>query len=966
MYPLEHDDVLVYHEQEFLERFLYYNIFESVCYYKCTSEGSRQEERTLEVKSRTEYSARNTTVAMVARVIAILAGYLTRVVFTHTLSEDYAGINGLFTDILNVLALSELGVETAITYALYGPISEGDIEKQKSLMRLYRKIYRIVACVVLVLGLLIIPFLGVLIRDQPQVEHLIFIYLMYLFNSVVSYLLIYRRTLVDAHQLSYIGVLYQTGFLIFQNLVQIAILYFTGNFILFLAVLNLCTIGSNVAISARAVKMYPYLKDKNVQKLSVGEKRGIYQNIRAMLMHKVGNVMVNNTDNLLLSALVGTLSVGCYSNYFLVIGSVNQVLKQVFQGITASVGNLGVEEGRERIKKIFEASFFIGQWMFGLAAICLYVALDPFVELSFGPQYVFSREITLILCLNFYLTGMRQAALVFRDSMGVFRFDRYKAIPEAVINIVVSLVLGRMMGTAGIFLGTMVSTVTTSLWVEPYMLYRHRLQASSKPYFLRYFLYAAVTFLLWWGEELLCRQIVGGLLWTCLLRLVLCFVITNVVYFLLYHRTREFRLLWQKALIMVKNRNSKTASEKGISAEENYLFGIINDQLNMKSTGLEREKKVTFCGESIDEPDWIKICDIAERHSVLPLLYGELAETETIPESVRSRVATAARRTVKQSYHILFLGKFVIARLEEAGIKVALLKGVGTASYYPVPELRKSGDVDLLLITPDCMEEAKEILLRCGFRVSKEQHALHHLVFTTGEGIEIELHTMLAEPFDNQEINRYMQEKLPDCSRNVRRVNCMGVELPILDTGYHGYELLLHMLQHFLWAGFGLRLLCDWVVFWNRETEAEERKKYLGLVRESGVKGFSDIVTLICCTYLGLNQERIAWMEITEKYDLEIVLREIMEAEEFGNSAAERMVTLRENSLGAYVREFQHQMHLNFPRAGRYFPLWPGLWLVTLVRFLRNNRKVRGVSARAVLKKAGQRSRVMEQIKLWK
>lgn len=416
---------------------------------------------------------------------------------------------------------------------------------------------------------------------------------------------------------------------------------------------------------------------------------------------------------------------------------------------------------------------------------------------------------------------------------------------------------------------------------------------------------------------------------------------------------------------VTKKRYSETALEKVPSPEERYLFGLLKNQLNVKSAAPEREKTI-FDSESTNELDWEKICHIAERHCVLPLLYGALAEAGAVSEPVRSRITAAARRTVQQSYHILFLSKFLIAKLEEAGIKVALLKGVGTASFYPVPELRKAGDVDLLLITPDCMSRAKEVLLQCGFRVSKEQHALHHLVFTTGEGISIELHTMLAEPFDNQEINRYMQEKLPDCAKNIRRMDCMGVELPILDTGYHAYELLLHMLQHFLWAGFGLRLLCDWVVFWNRETAAEEREKYLKLVRESGVKGFSDIVTLFCCTYLGLSQERVAWMEITGKYDVEIFLQEIMDAEEFGNSAADRMVTLRKNSLGAYVREFHHQMHLNFPRAGRYFPLWPGLWMVTLVRFLRNNRRIRNVSARAVLKKAGQRSKVMEQIRLWK
>ena len=402
------------------------------------------------------------------------------------------------------------------------------------------------------------------------------------------------------------------------------------------------------------------------------------------------------------------------------------------------------------------------------------------------------------------------------------------------------------------------------------------------------------------------------------------------------------------------------------SPEERCLFELLKDQLSLKSEVSGEENKAILSDENNNGIDWGKICDAAEKHCVLSLLYGGLAEREMVPESVKTRVTSTARRTVQQSYRILFLSKFVIAELEKAGITAVLLKGVGTASFYPVPELRKTGDVDILLITPDCMNRAKEILLQCGFHVSKEQHALHHLAFATREGIEIELHTMLAEPFDNQEINRYMQEKLPDCANNIRRINCMGVELPLLDTGYHAYELLLHMLQHFLWAGFGLRLLCDWVVFWNRQTEAEEHQKYLKLVKESGVKGFSDVVTLFCCTYLGLSLDRVSWMEITDKYDLEVFLQEIMEAEEFGKSTTDRMVTLRENSLGAYVREFHHQMHLNFPRAGRYFPLWPGLWLVTLIRFLYNNRRLKRASALAILKKAGQRSRVMEQIRLWK
>ena len=340
---------------------------------------SQMQQLNREERSRTEYSARNTTVAIVARMIAILLGFFTRVVFTHTLSEEYVGINGLFTDILNILALSELGIGTAITYALYKPIAEEDIEKQKSLMQLYKQFYRIVALIVLIAGLLVIPFMDVLIKDGQNIKYLVLIYLMYLGNSVISYLLIFKKTLIDAHQLNYLGVVCYTTFLVIQNVLQIVILVFTGNFLLFVSVMMLCTLGNNVAISIKADKLYPYLKDKNVQPLEKDEKQEIYRNIKAMLMHKVGNVVVTNTDNLLISSLVGIVSTGMYSNYFLVIGSIRQVLNQVFQGITASVGNLGVKEGKERVRKIFDASFFIGQWIFGFATICLYEVLTPIV-----------------------------------------------------------------------------------------------------------------------------------------------------------------------------------------------------------------------------------------------------------------------------------------------------------------------------------------------------------------------------------------------------------------------------------------------------------------------------------------------------------------------------------------------------------------------------------------------------------
>ncbi len=391
-------------------------------------------------------------------------------------------------------------------------------------------------------------------------------------------------------------------------------------------------------------------------------------------------------------------------------------------------------------------------------------------------------------------------------------------------------------------------------------------------------------------------------------------------------------------------------------------FGLENDLL-LKLLA-ERQQVIEELEDSFDWNKWLRV---AKRHSVLSLLYPACVEQEGIcPESVKAAVQRDAIGITKQSYRLLFLSKFLISKLKEAGIPVVLLKGAATAYFYPVPEYRKSGDVDLLLTDSARLAECCAILESCGCIKKSTQAALHHVAFMAEGGIEVELHTLLAEPFDNRKMNKYLEELVSECAGQVQETEIMGVTLPILKSGYHGYELLLHMLQHFLRAGFGLKFLCDWVHFWSHSHPAAERELYLKLVRESGLKGFSDMVTLVCCRYLGLEADRISWMEIEGEYDTEEFLREVLEAEEFGRSSSERMVAMRGSSLWDYVREFHHQMRLNFPGAGRCFLCWPVLWIVTLVNFVKNNQKVRNVSTKAVFSKAAQRSKIIQQIELWK
>ena len=483
----------------------------------------------------------NTSVAFVAQISAILMGFFTRVVFTRMLSEGYVGINGLFTDILNILSLSELGVGTAITYALYRPIAENDISKQQILMRMFRMFYRITAGFVLVAGMCLIPFLDILMKDRPDVDHLVLIYLLYLLNSVVSYLLIYKKTLIDAHQMNYITVLYHNGFLVLQDICQIIILITTRNFVLFLIVAVVCTITGNVFMSRKADALFPYLKEPCHEKLPQEERQDILKNVRAMLMHKLGNVVVNNTDNLLISSFVGVITAGIYSNYYLVIGSIRQVLDQALQGVAASVGNLGATEDSEKVSRIFDQLFFIGYWIYGFAGICLFELLNPFVELAFGKQYLFQREVVLVLCINFFVNGTRKAVLIFKESMGLFWYDRYKAIAEAVLNLGISILLVTHFGVVGVFAGTFCSTVLTSVWVEPYIIYRYRFQKPVRKYFGRYSLYLIVMAAAWAVTEFCCQIVNGSAAFNLFYRAVICIIVPNSLLWLIFRRTENWK-----------------------------------------------------------------------------------------------------------------------------------------------------------------------------------------------------------------------------------------------------------------------------------------------------------------------------------------------------------------------------------------------------------------------------------------
>lgn len=391
--------------------------------------------------------------------------------------------------------------------------------------------------------------------------------------------------------------------------------------------------------------------------------------------------------------------------------------------------------------------------------------------------------------------------------------------------------------------------------------------------------------------------------------------------------------------------------------EERTLLAILKSVLNNED----------LSDKEFEGIDWNEFFSIAEKHAVLSLLYDSL-QIVKIPDTLKEYLKTISIRTVQQSYRLAFLTRELVEMFQQKDIFCVALKGVCASVGYPVPELRKSGDVDLL-IEPEKINEAEKLLEARNFRKSEEQHANHHVAYYSPEGIEVELHTMITEPFDNGAVNAFLEKLVSECRKHCLVKDVMGIHIKTLDDAYFAYQLLLHMLQHFLRAGFGLKLLCDWVTFWNGEISHESKKEYLRLINASKLKGFSDVITSVCVRELGLDGRKVSFMfgeehmpsgKVTREF-----IREILEAEEFGNSTNDRMVMMRGTKPVDYIREFHHQMQLNYPKASRFFVLWPFTWTVTLIRFIINNKRIRNTSTMGVLKKAHARSKLMKNIALF-
>jgi len=424
-------------------------------------------------ESRTRYMLINVLTGTVGEALQLILQFVCRTIFIYTLAEEYLGINGLFENILKILSLTELGFGSALIYSMYKPISEDNRSEICALMNLYKRIYNIIGLLIFSLGLLLTPFLNVLVRDGEKIPHLKLIFVLVLVNSVSTYFMGYKSSIINASQKKYITTMIQKIFQFVEVILKTVILLYFKEYIVYLLIGIFCNIGNNICQYIITDKMYPYLKSDRHNLPSKEIQHEIFKNTKAMALHKIGSVIVTGTDNLIISSFVNIASVGLYSNYMLILNSVGRFTSMISSTMTASVGNLVATCDMDKIYRTFRKVAFMNLWIHGFCACCFMTLLNPFIQLWLGERFVFPIYVVALIVFNKFLFGFREAPIVFRDAMGLFWYDRYKPLLEVIVNLIVSIVLVQVIGISGVFLGTICSAIFVCCWIEPYVLFKH-------------------------------------------------------------------------------------------------------------------------------------------------------------------------------------------------------------------------------------------------------------------------------------------------------------------------------------------------------------------------------------------------------------------------------------------------------------------------------------------------------------
>lgn len=432
----------------------------------------------LDSNSRLQNTVLNQITGFGGEMVTYFLTFITRTVFIYTLGKDYLGIGGLFTNILTMLSLAELGIHEAMNYRLYRPLKENDQERLLILMTFYKRVYMMIGAVVFVIGLCIIPFLKVLIKDYSIFARLNLnaglVFTLYLLHCACGYsFFAYKSAIVKAAQKGYYIDIVSTLGTIVTNIAEIVVLLVFRDYLLYAALLSGCSIFINFICAGVADKMFPFLRNRTDKGLSPIEKKDLFKDCGSITLFSLSSVVVKATDNLVLSAYIGLGIVGLYSNYLIIYNALKKVIKRLFRAAEASVGNLFADaEPQMKINMFFTLNFAMFL-ICGSVAGCVALLSDEFILAWIGDSFVIPRPFALLLGIELLIIGMKHILEQMRNVTGIFQKLKYRPLCECILNVVISIIGVQYIGICGVLLGTIISEVLTVFTIDPYIISKH-------------------------------------------------------------------------------------------------------------------------------------------------------------------------------------------------------------------------------------------------------------------------------------------------------------------------------------------------------------------------------------------------------------------------------------------------------------------------------------------------------------
>ena len=491
---------------------------------------------------RTKNAARNAAYGYLSRLILMIFPFLTRGLFIRLLGSEYLGLNGLFSSILTVLNMSELGFSSAIVVHMYRAIAADDGKTINALLNYYRRIYHIVGTVILCAGCAVIPFLPRLIRGSyPADINLTAVYLVFLLDTVLSYFLFaHYGSLIGAFQRNDLATKIELLVKLLMYALQISVLLVSRNYYVYLFIMPLCTVARNLMTCFAARRTFPEYVPAG--KVSKNTKKDIGTMVKGAMIGRVAGVFRNSFDSAFVSMFLGLTATAIYGNYYYIMDTISCLAQIPIHAATGGAGNSVAMESQEKNHADMLRMNFLYMWAAGWCAICMLCLYQPFMRLWAGDQMLLPVPTMVLFCVYLYLLKIGDVMSIYSGTRGLFWEQRYITIAEAVGNITLNYFLGKHFGIAGILWATIITMLVINFLWGCHVPFRHYFtHFSANQYILWHLKRGAVTLAVgavtYWVCGVVTISGIPGLIVTGLI----CVVLPNLLFFLIYRKTPSYQ-----------------------------------------------------------------------------------------------------------------------------------------------------------------------------------------------------------------------------------------------------------------------------------------------------------------------------------------------------------------------------------------------------------------------------------------